>query len=123
MRAIGWEEHQRLIERGFVVDYDLWLFSNVPEGIQVWSDLRQAIDNRASCGRYKVARRGRATFIKGPSNTLVLNDEAMRIAFLNRVCPAKMAYDRFARWQGRRRLPHGPLAACLTQKCILDRKG
>ena len=89
MKAVDWEEHQRLVNRGFTVDYDLWLFSNVPEGVHVWRDLHQAVDNRASCGMYRVARRGSTTFIKGPSNTLILNDETMRIAFVDRLCPAK----------------------------------
>jgi hypothetical protein len=89
MRAFGWEEHQRLVERGFTTDLDFWLFSNVAEGAQEWRDLRQAIGSRTSCRLYRVAKRGTATFIKGPSNTLVLESEAMRIRLLDRLCPAK----------------------------------
>ena len=89
MKPIDWEEHQRLVERGFTTDLEFWLFANITEGQREWRDLRWAVGNRASCGMYRVARRGGATFVKGPSNTLVLESEAMRVWFVDRLSPAQ----------------------------------
>src|SRR5690242_8262989 len=89
MKPIDWEESQRLLQLGFTRDIDLWLFSNVTVGEQEWRDLRAAIGNRKDAGLFKVTAGDGAVFVHGPSNTLVLDDEAARFALLARLCPAR----------------------------------